>query len=69
MIVNSEIAGARPEQVTKWGWEVPESVFAQVERDAKSDGRIDNTLFGMKERGYLEPKILMEHKGKFITHW
>ncbi len=72
-ITNEE--SGRTESVSMWGERVPEEVFLMIKKD-KSDGIIDNNVFGRKERGYLAEKVTMkgpngrtlEKKGQ-ITNW
>jgi hypothetical protein len=59
--------------VRKWGErvglstvnkEVEPDAYARVKRDRLVDGVIDNNVFGIKERGYLNPRIMMKCDGK-----
>jgi hypothetical protein len=53
----------------QWGLRVDAATFDAVRRDKLDDGIIQNNRFGVKERGYLQPKYLMPTTGGAITRW
>ena len=55
--------------VKQWGLRVQESVFEQIKRDKLDNGIIDNNVFGLKKRGYLQPRYLIATTGGAITQW
>ncbi len=55
--------------VKQWGLRVKESVFEQIKRDKMDNGIIDNNVFGLKKRGYLQPQYLIATTGGAITQW
>ena len=55
--------------VKQWGLRVKESVFEQIKRDKMDNGIIDNNVFGLKKRGYLQPRYLIPTTGGAITQW
>lgn len=66
----------KTETVTTFGWEVPESVFERVKKDKIDDRIIQNDKVGLKEKGYLTPKITFKDNNgrtlpyqRFITRW
>jgi len=66
--ITSEEDG-KTRMVKQWGLRVKESVFEQIRRDKMDDGIINNNVFGVKKRGYLQPKYLMPTTGGAITQW
>ncbi|WP_136799878.1 DUF6384 family protein [Desulfosediminicola ganghwensis] len=66
--VQSEETG-RTETVTTWGVRVDKEVFDYVARDKLDDGIIQDNVFGVKRRGYLEPEYRMKTTGAAITSW
>ncbi len=62
-IIKSEENGER-KKVDLWGERVPQEVYEQVKRDKLDNGIIENDVFGEKERGYLNPKIIFEYNGE-----
>ena len=59
----------RTRKVRSFGIRVPKPVYEQVKRDKLDNGIIDNTLFGKKRRGRLEPEYEFEVAGGRITRW
>ncbi len=63
------------EAVREWGERVPEDVYEAVKNDKLDNGLIDNSLFGKKEKGYLNDEVAYLYQGKpltrigQITHW
>jgi hypothetical protein len=55
--------------VKQWGLRVKASVFEQIKRDKMDDGIINNNVFGLKKRGYLQPRYLIPTSGGAITQW
>ena len=55
--------------VKQWGLRVKASVFEQIKRDKMDDGIINNNVFGLKKRGYLQPRYLIATTGGAITQW
>ena len=55
--------------VKQWGLRVKASVFDQIKRDKMDDGIINNNVFGLKKRGYLQPRYLIPTTGGAITQW
>jgi hypothetical protein len=45
---------------------VKASVFEQIKRDKMDDGIINNNVFGLKKRGYLQPQYLIPTTGGAI---
>lgn len=48
--------------VTHWGERVPEAVYRAVERDFKDNGLIDKKELGVKQKGFLEPKLTYDSR-------
>jgi hypothetical protein len=66
----------RVENVTKWAEEVPAPVYQRLKQDKLKDGLLSETLFSVKARGDLQPKITIENSsgspvtpGNRITQW
>ena len=57
------------ETVSRWGVRVDQSTFQTIAADKQDDGIIQNTVFGRKKQGDLEPEYLMPTPGGFITSW
>jgi len=55
----------RTYQVTKWGERVEENIFESVVKD-KKDGRVDNNILGLKEKGYTTPRITFDVNGRSV---
>ncbi|PLX37225.1 MAG: hypothetical protein C0606_12065 [Hyphomicrobiales bacterium] len=55
--------------VSTWGLRVSPSVFNAVRRDKEADGIVDDAIVGVKERGYLKPKWLVDVEDGRITKW
>ncbi|TWT77990.1 hypothetical protein Pla123a_17890 [Posidoniimonas polymericola] len=62
--------------VSRWGEQVPESVFEQIAADKQTDGVVDNRDFAEKEVGRLEPTVRLTGpdgapltRGRQITTW
>lgn len=66
--VTSEESG-KTERVSQWALRVNEKVFRRVAADKQDDGIIQNSRFGVKRRGYLEPEYLVPTTGAAITRW
>ncbi len=66
-VVNEE--DGKRHRVNRWGLRVEESLFQQVAADKTDDGIIQNNRFGVKKRGYLEPRYLMPTTGDAVTRW
>jgi hypothetical protein len=66
--VTSEEDG-KTDTVKQWGLRVKASVFEQIKRDKVDDGIINNNVFGLKKRGYLQPRYLIPTTGGAITEW
>nr|MBS0022424.1 hypothetical protein [Gammaproteobacteria bacterium] len=66
--VTSEESG-KTERVFQWALRVNEKVFRRVAADKQDDGIIQNSRFGVKRRGYLEPDYLVPTTGAAITRW
>ena len=66
--VTSEEDG-KTHTVKQWGLRVKASVFEQIKRDKLDDGIINNNVFGLKKRGYLQPQYLIPTTGSAITQW
>jgi len=66
--VTSEEDG-KTHTVKQWGLRVKESIFEQIKRDKMDNGIIDNNVFGLKKRGYLQPRYLIATTGGAITNW
>jgi len=66
--VTSEEDG-KTHSVKQWGLRVKASVFEQIKRDKMDDGIINNNVFGLKKRGYLQPGYLIPTTGGAITQW
>jgi len=54
------------EKVSKWAEQVPEGVYFTVKEDKKSDGVLDNEIFAIKEKGYLNEIIKYTDNGRAI---
>ena len=61
--------GGKTHTVKQWGLRVKKSVFEQIKRDKMDDGIINNNVFGLKKRGYLQPRYLIPTTGGAITNW
>ena len=48
---------------------VSASVYEQIKRDKVDDGIINNKVFGLKKRGYLQPNYFIPTTGGAITQW
>jgi Family of unknown function (DUF6384) len=57
----------KTEIVTRFGVRVPQSVFEAVAQDKRSDGIVQNNLFGIRRRGSLAVEYKMPFEGGFIT--
>ena len=66
--VTSEEDG-KTQIVKQWGLRVKASVFEQIKRDKMDNAIIDNNVFGLKKRGYLQPRYLIATTGGAITLW
>ena len=66
--VTSEEDG-KSHTVKQWGLRVKASDFEQIKRDKLDDGIINNNVFGLKKRGYLQPRYLIPTTGGAITQW
>jgi hypothetical protein len=66
--ITSEEDG-KTHSVKQWGLRVKASVFEQIKRDKVDDGIINNNVFGLKKRGYLQPRYLIPTTGGAITNW
>jgi hypothetical protein len=54
--------------VKTWGERVPEAVYELVKSDKMDNGIIDNNLFSVKEKGYLNDKVVMkDDRGRVLT--
>jgi hypothetical protein len=67
LVVNEE--DGRTYRTKKWALRVPEEVFEQIARDKRDDGIIQDNVFGVKKRGYLEPEYSKPTTGNAITSW
>lgn len=66
--VRSEETG-KTARVTQWGVRVDEETFEAVRADKLDDGIIQNSLFGVKKPGTLEPDYLFPTSGGAVTDW
>lgn len=66
--ITSEEDG-KTHSVRLWGLRVKASVFEQIKRDKMDDGIINNNVFGIKNRGWLQPQYLIPTTGAAITQW
>ncbi len=66
--ITSEEDG-RTYEVNRWGLRVDLRVFQNISADKQDDGIVQNRRFGVKQRGYLEPKYLVSTTGGAITSW
>jgi hypothetical protein len=66
--ITSEEDG-KTQSVRQWGLRVKASVFEQIKRDKMDDGIINNNVFGIKNRGWLQPQYLIPTTGGAITQW
>jgi hypothetical protein len=57
----------KTDTVTRFGVRVPQSVFEAVAQDKRSDGIVQNNLFGVRRRGSLAVEYKMPFEGGFIT--
>jgi hypothetical protein len=64
------------QQVTAWGELVPEEVYERLRQDKESDGVLDERLFAVKRRGWLDEETLLPagdgqpiRRGGQITEW
>jgi hypothetical protein len=57
------------ERVSQWGLRVDEATFNQVRDDKLDDGIIQNSLFGQKQAGYLQPDYFFPTTGAAVTDW
>lgn len=55
--------------VSRFGIRVPERVYEQVRADKLDNGLIDQSLFGEKRRGELDPRYHFAVAGGHITQW
>lgn len=62
--------------VKKWGEAVPKETFLRIAADKSDNGIIDNDLYGLKSRGYLDFQVQMKdtfgqvlERSKQITDW
>ncbi len=55
--------------VSRFGVRVPERVYEQVRADKQDNGLIDQSLFGEKRRGELDPRYHFAVAGGHITQW
>jgi hypothetical protein len=46
------------QMATRWGEQVSEAVFNRVRDDKLADGVVDDYRFAVKERGWLEPRVV-----------
>jgi Family of unknown function (DUF6384) len=66
--VQNEQTG-KTETVSIWGLRVPEEVYRAVESDKSDDGRIEHSLVGAKDFGFLEPEYTIGVLGGAVTRW
>ena len=46
--------------VELWGERVPQAIYERVKADKMADGIVDDKLFSVKEKGYINDKIVMK---------
>lgn len=66
--VLNEETGAT-ERVSQWGLRVDEATFESVRQDKLDDGIIQNSHFGEKRAGFLEPEYAFPTTGAAVTDW
>lgn len=66
-VVNEETGVTQ--RVTQWGIRVDEATFESVRQDKLDDGIIQNSFFGEKHAGYLEPEYAFPTTGAAVTDW
>lgn len=66
--VLNEETGAT-ERVSQWGLRVDEATFERVRQDKMDDGIIQNSHFGEKRAGFLEPDYAFPTTGAAVTDW
>ena len=44
-------------QVTRWAERVPQEVYDRIKADKKADGLLNETLFGVKQRGFQSEEV------------
>ncbi len=66
-VVNEETGAT--ERVSQWGIRVDEETFESVRQDKLDDGIIQNSFFGEKLPGYLEPDYAFDTTGAAVTDW
>lgn len=66
-ILNEETG--QTQRVSQWGLRVDEATFNQVRDDKLDDGIIQNSLFGQKQAGYLQPDYYFPTTGAAVTDW
>ncbi len=66
-VVNEETGDT--ERVSQWGIRVDEETFESVRQDKLDDGIIQNSFFGEKLPGYLEPEYSFDTSGAAVTDW
>ncbi len=66
-VVNEETG--RTERVSQWGLRVDEATFESVRQDKMDDGIIQNSFFGEKRAGFLEPDYAFDTTGAAVTDW
>lgn len=57
----------RTNNVTLWGERVPEYVYESVKNDKMDNGRIENSIFGAKQKGYLKDEVTLKVNNTLIT--
>lgn len=55
--------------VAIWGLRVDQATYDRVARDKQDDGIVENNVFGVKRRGYLDPEYRIPTTGGAITSW
>jgi hypothetical protein len=58
-LIKNEETGAS-DSVVQWGERVPFDVYERIRNDKQDNGKIDQNVFGRKERGQLEMKVTMQ---------
>jgi|SRR5690606_6138602 len=66
--VRSEETG-QVREVTTWGLRVDEETFERVAQDKLDDGIVQDSTFGVKRPGRLEPDYAFPTTGGAITEW
>lgn len=56
-------------RASQWGLRVDEATFESVRLDKTDDGIIQNSLFGEKRAGFLEPDYAFATTGAAVTDW